>query len=304
MNNMRAVSVRPLDDGVKGFVFVVIAGVLWALVSPASRVLGGMGVDMVTVVTLRQAVAALVLGLWLFAFRRDSLKIDLKTAGAMALFALTGPLAANLGFMMSLRTLSVPVGMVIHYTFPLLTALGALWITKERPSLGEWLGGTMIIAGLSVAAGGTGSISTAGVMWGGISAIAMAVQSLFGRKVSSGRSMTPVVLLFYSNALGVLWLLGGRWLFMGAPISPIPMEGILWASFLGLAASCLAYGLYFEGMKYVTASSASLGVTVEIVAATSMAAAMLGEFPSVREVVGCAMVMGAVVLAAFSRKGR
>ncbi|MDD4837159.1 MAG: DMT family transporter, partial [Dethiosulfovibrio sp.] len=208
------------------------------------------------------------------------------------------------GFMMSLRTLSVPVGMVIHYTFPLLTALGALWITKERPSLGEWLGGGMIIAGLSVAAGGTGSISTAGVMWGGISAIAMAVQSLFGRKVSSGRSMTPVVLLFYSNALGVLWLLGGRWLFMGSPISQIPMEGILWASFLGLAASCLAYGLYFEGMKYVTASSASLGVTVEIVAATSMAAAMLGEFPSVREVVGCAMVMGAVVLAAFSRKGR
>ena len=301
---MRAVSVRPLDDGAKGFVFVVVAGVLWALVSPASRVLGGMGVDMVTVVTLRQAVAALVLGLWLFAFRRDSLKIDLKTAGAMALFALTGPLAANLGFMMSLRTLSVPVGMVIHYTFPLLTALGALWITKERPSLGEWLGGGMIIAGLSVAAGGTGSISTAGVMWGGISAIAMAVQSLFGRKVSSGRSMTPVVLLFYSNALGVLWLLGGRWLFMGSPISQIPMEGILWASFLGLAASCLAYGLYFEGMKYVTASSASLGVTVEIVAATSMAAAMLGEFPSVREVVGCAMVMGAVVLAAFSRKGR
>lgn len=296
--------VLPSDDGAKGFLFVVIAGVLWALVSPAARMLGQMGADMVTVVILRQSVAALVLGIWLFVYRRDSFRLDRRTFVTMALFALTGPLAANLGYMMSLRTLTVPVGMAIHYTFPLLTSIGALLVIKEIPRKGEWFGGAMIVVGLTVAAGRSGGIPLVGALWGGASAVAMAIQSLFGRKVSSSRSMTPVVLLFYSNFLGVLWMMGGRWIFMGAPFVSLPMVGVLLASFLALAASCLAYGLFFEGMKYVTASTASLGVTVEILAATSMAAIFLGEYPSVREIIGCAMVMGAVLIAAFSKRAK
>ncbi len=303
---MRAVSVRSMDEGAKGFLLVVMAGFLWALVSPASRILGMAGADMVTVVAVRQAVAALVIGGWLFFFRRGSLNIGSRGLYAMALFALAGPLAANLGFMFSLTMLSVPVGLVVHYTFPLMTSIGALLVLKERPGLFEWIGGGLIVFGLFVSAGPvTAGLSVRGISWGLLSALGMAVQSLFGRRVSMGGKVSPMALLFYSNALGLIWLSCGRWFLLGAPFSSLTAEALAWAIFLGIVASCLAYGLYFEGMKFVTASTASLGVTVEIVGATVLAGTMIGEFPSLREALGCSLVIGAVLLAALgSRRSR
>lgn len=300
---MPIVSVNSRKKGAAGFSLVLAAGLLWALISPISKLLVKDNADFATVTLLRQAVPAAAFGVWLFAFRRDSLKITWKDLGVLTVFTLFGTMPVYFGFMIALATLSVPMGLVIHYTFPLMTALGSALFLKERPGKLEWFGGGLTVLGLLVSSGfDLSRLSLSGVLWDLSSAVGMAVQSLFGRKICKGSRLSPKALLFYSNAIGFVLTFIGRWIFMGAPYEIMSPRSLGLGLFLGVVASTFAYWLFFESMRYITASAATLGVTVEIAAAVVLTGVLAKEFPSAKEVLGCSLVIGAVTLGAFGSR--
>ena len=300
---MQVVLMR-MDKRFLGINLVILAGILWGSVSPISRVLGRLNADMVSITIIRQVIVVLFFGLWLAINRPEELFISRKKCLPMCIYSLAGPVMTNLFFVLSLVKLTVPVALVIHYTFPFITSIGSFVVTGERPCRSEWIAGVFISLGVFVIADPSSGLDLPfwGVVWGALGAIGMAIQSLLGRRVLGGGSMSSISFLFHTNLMGSLWLLGGRWLFMGAPFAHLSTTMILYGVFMGIVGGCFAYGIYFEGLRYISAPMASLGATVEMVSAMFLAALMIGEIPSFRELLGASIVFGAILLAALGNR--
>lgn len=81
---------------------------------------------------------------------------------------------------------------------------------------------------------------------------------------------------------------------------PVTVAALL--AYLGLVPSALAYGLFFAGLRTVTATTASVVALVEPVAAAAIAVLFLGERLTVWALTGGAVLLAAVVALAVTER--
>ncbi len=189
-----------------GVLAALVTGVSWGVVSPLGRILALRGVDMTTVVLGRTILTALVLLLWLLLKNPRSLRISFHEGLVLLAYSLLViPLTAT-GFMYSLKYLTVPAALIIHYTFPLATLLGGLWITKERPTIFQYIAAFLVIAGVWIGVFASGasnaSFSLLGVFWGTVAVIGLSGQFLMGRALLSRDRFSSSSMIFYGHLFG------------------------------------------------------------------------------------------------------
>ena len=153
-----------------GVAMTLIAAVCWGIMSPIAKVLTGAGISLMSVMAFRALFVVLVAGPYLYCvkgpqiFRPDSTMLSFYLLSGLLSVVFSGG-----GFLMSLKYLSVAEALIIHYTFPLVTLLGTLWITRERPTTLQVISGFLIIAGVYLGmVGGEktfSGISVPGLMW-------------------------------------------------------------------------------------------------------------------------------------------
>ena len=84
------------------------------------------------------------------------------------------------------------------------------------------------------------------------------------------------------------------------------LSGILDASvpllYAGILSCGVAYTLQIIGQKYTEATVASLILCMESVFGVLCAAIILGERLTVREIIGCVIMFGAIILSQFSER--
>lgn len=203
---------------------------------------------------------------------------------------------------MSLKYLSVPEALVLHYTFPIVTLLGSLWITHEKPSFLQVISGFLIIAGVYLGmVGGEknfNGISVPGLLWGVLAIAGISGQALVVRRVCKNQESDQFVLLFFAHLIGGAVIVAGKSLIVGwADLAnfTVSLFGLMvLQSFCG---SLLAYGFFYTALKYVPAATVSLLCTLEIVVAVGLTALLLGQLPSVHEIAGCTVIIIAIVCA-------
>ena len=225
--------------------------------------------------------------------------------GMLCFYLLSGILSVVFsggGFLMSLKYLSVAEALILHYTFPLVTLLGSLYITHEKPTFLQVVSGFLIIAGVYLGmVGGEktfSGLSVPGLMWGGLAIIGISGQALVARRVCKGQETDQLVLLFFAHLLGGIVLAVGKSTIVG-------WEDILnFTSFLfglmvfqAFCGSLLAYGLFYTALKYLPAATVSLLCTLEIVVAVGLTSLMLKQPPSMQEITGCTVIIIAIVCA-------
>src|SRR5262249_29207014 len=104
----------------------------------------------------------------------------------------------------------------------------------------------------------------------------------------------PVAVTFWQVVIGLVFM--GRCLpvFEGAlhlwPVSPKPLLGLLFA---GLVGSGFAYFLWFDIVRRLPAMTASLGVLSVPVVGVLLSVLLLGERPTVSDMVGFALIFAA-----------
>ncbi|MDD4365394.1 MAG: DMT family transporter [Synergistales bacterium] len=287
----------------QGLGFVVFAGLLWAVLAPAGKMLIQSGVEAPTIAFFRVAVVLALAGPFLLIHRREALKVTPSQIGFLVLYGGFGMAASYVGYLMSLRWLSVPFALLLHYTFPLMTLLGAALITGERPLRHQIAAAALILSGVAFPMFASdallsGCFSPPGLLWGLLAALAMALQSLYGRLAGKGGGMvSTTTLFFYAH------LFAGLWLGLGKSIGPgwsdlALISGRQWLliAALGVFGSLLPYAVFYLALRYVDASTASLAATVEIVGGVAMTAFLLGQIPQWAEVAGCALIIGGLLL--------
>lgn len=287
-----------------GYLEVLCAAVLWASSGPFSVTLVEMGATPESLALLRPLLGALALVAFT-AFRRNGSTEKRPPLSAGTILMLLGAGGVGVGlfqlaFQFSTAAVGVPTTVGLLYLAP------AIVVALAGPVVGEWPKPiTVALALLSVGGvwlmvRGAGTASDSGsVTWGVICGATFAGYTLFGRLTAPRYGALAVIL--YSTLGGSLVLLGA-WGIGVIDVALPPRDS--WPLLLVFAVTTMSVAalLYFDGLKRVEASRASIIATAEPVVASVLAAVLLGQTMNPVGWVGLVLVVGGVA-GAYGLKG-
>ncbi len=292
----------------RGIIYCLLAAFSWAVMGPIAKVLSAAGINLISVMAFRGLFVAVVMGPLMLYVRGKTFFCPAKKD--LIFYINSGILSVVLaggGFLMSLAYLSVAEALILHYTFPLVTMLGSLYITHEKPSRIQVIAGFMIIGGVYAGmVGGEKSLagmSLPGVIWGVIAVIGISGQAILARLASKTCEVDTMATLFYGHFIGGIMLVVLKSIFLGWSdlLNFTPMYFLIMA-LQAFSGSLLAYGLFYSALKLIPASTVSLLCSLEMVLGVLLTAVTLGVIPSIQEVFGCGIIILAIVLVTLPGK--
>ncbi len=285
---------------VSGFAILLLIALMMGANHVAARLAFNHGVDVVTAVTVRSGVTALVVLLilwqqrvaWAFSARH---KRHLPLIGALIA-------VQSVCLYASVAQLTVALALLVFNTYPISTALWARLLYRHRPERFVVLAMPVMLLGLALALDVLGAAS-------GLGAAAHWVQIGLGVAFAVGASATfglAMVLTQYEagdldgrvrtfTTLGqvALWASLAAW---GSGGWHWPVDGLGW---LGLSLLTLLYGTAFTIMFTVLPKMGVVGnspiMNVEPVCALLLAWVFLGQAIAPMQLVGAAIVVGTVM---------
>ena len=296
-----------LPNWARGSLLVLFGAFLWGTLVVFTK--GASHLEPMSVATLRAGMAALGCFLWFGLKAPAVLKVRLRTLALLAVYG--GVTAAFLygGFTVALRYLSVATAEVIFFTFPLFTTLAGIFVLRERPAASQILACFLIIVGVFSMTALTGrdaaqaAFPLPGIAAAVISLVGMTLQSLVGRKNARKNWLPTETLFSYAQLFGFLWLALYKSLTSGwGDIAAIAPGSWLLLCYMGFVSTLMGYGAYNLGLRYIEAATASMLASFEMVTAVALAALFLGTPPTAGEIVGCIVILAALVLGTRSAK--
>lgn len=193
---------------------------------------------------------------------------------------------------------------VISATVPLIVALGAWLLFRERLTWQQGVGVAVSITMVVVLAMTGTSQASAPMPWLGnlleLGAMVAAAGSMLTIKQLSSR-YHPWFLTGLQAASGAVFFTvmaaaTGGWPSLGGLSVPVMLE----LAYLGVFPGLLAFGLYNSALKMMPATSAALAINLIPVVAVLTGWLLLGESLTVVQLLACALIIAAVVFAEVS----
>lgn len=252
-----------------------------------------------TILTLGRSIfSSLSLGIYLLV-RRQSIR--LHTAADYRWLIGAGILLAVhwTSFMQSIQTSTVAVGTLTLATFPLIVTVLEPLLFHERSRASDFVCALVMLAGVGfiVPEFSLESDMTRGVLWGLLSAVTYALLGLANRRFTS--TYPAAVVSFYEQTTAAVVLL--PFLFILRPALTLPDVGLLMV--MGVVFTALAHTLFISGLGAVSVRTAGIITGLESVYGVLAAWLLLGEIPGVRELVGGAIILGAVLYSTLKTAG-
>ena len=268
------------------------AATLWGLLGPFAKLAFSQGMLPMEVAFWRAALAWICFGTHAALIRE--VRMDKADVPAMLAFALTGVTCFYGSYQVAVKQGGAALAAVLLYTAP-------AWVTVlARFFFGEAVTRVKVIAlaltlmgvcGVSLGAGKSGlsqAITPTAIGAGLTAGFCYSMYYLFGKRFSS-RYSSPNLFL-YMLPVGALTLL--------PLVDFVHKTPVAWAALACIALFCTygAYFCYYNGLKYLEASRASITATLEPVVAALMAFVWWGETFSLVGYIGAALILSAVLL--------
>jgi drug/metabolite transporter (DMT)-like permease len=274
----------------RGYFLIITALAIWSTWGLVVRWLD----KPVAVIVFYNALFALCFqGMALLAARkREGLYID-RDLGAILLLGVCG-LCNILSFFYALKVTTVASALLTHYTAPVLVAILAPLMLKDRMGRSTLLALAISAAGLVLiflrGLGISGGAGLVGALSGTFSGLAYAFVIIFSRGISGRHN--PVKVMFLQGfvpvlAIGVYLMAGGS----GAGGMGLTLRQGLVLALVGLVHSTLANVLYLYGIREVTAQEAGVLGYLEPVLGITLAFLFLGETPHLLAILGGALIV-------------
>ena len=285
---------------VSGFVILLLIALMMGANHVAARLAFNHGVDVVTAVTVRSGVTALVVLLilwqqrvaWAFSARH---KRHLPLIGALIA-------VQSVCLYASVAQLPVALALLVFNTYPISTALWARLLYRHRPERFVVLAMPVMLLGLALALDVLGAASGLGAAahWAQIGlgvAFAVGASATFGLAMVltqyEAGDLDGRVRTFTTLGQVALWASLAAW---GSGGWHWPVDGLGW---LGLSLLTLLYGTAFTIMFTVLPKMGVVGnspiMNVEPVCALLLAWVFLGQAIAPMQLVGAAIVVGTVM---------
>ena len=290
------VGAGPNPSLASGLILAAVAASSFGIVITLTRLAYNGGASAGAAMEIRYLVAVAVMSTILLALGRG-LRPPRALYGALFRVAL-GNLGVTLGYMTSILFIPVSFATVVFYTYPLMVIAAASIIRGQRLGWGQFGAFGLAFAGLVLALGPSLEVlDWRGVALALLAAVSAATVFMVSPKVVRAYHALGVTL--YSNLIGAcivplfLPILGGL---------VLPETGAGW---LGLGGLCVFYVgailSMFAALRAAGAGPTSLIFNLEPLVAIVAAAILLGERLMPVQMVGVALVIGALMLASLAR---
>ncbi|MEA2024967.1 MAG: EamA family transporter [Actinomycetota bacterium] len=272
-----------------GIAFALLAALFWG-------VSGAIAADAFTHVSPTRVaeVRAIVTSLFFipFAYFRGAL----APRGGLLGFALLGANLAlvNVTFYWAIDRLGVGPGATIQFLAPIFVLLWMVVAQRRRVSPVVWAAAVVAVAGVFFITeawtleGG----DWIGVAWGLISAVAFASYLIFGEYL--GRSHPAITIVTWGFVFAsIIWIfVQPLWTF------PTDLSAKVWVELLwvGIIGTALPFLFGFSALRRAASGIVGVISTTEPVFAATAAWVLLGQYLSVIQMVGGAMVLGAAAV--------
>ena len=273
---------------------------VWGGTFTSARLLGG-ELDPVNSAFLRFLLSSAMLLALLFYKEGRFPALSLKQFFYVLGMGLTGIALYNLFFFYGLSRTEASRGSLITSINPLLTALGAAIIFKERFTLIRIIGFLLCVAGaiLIISKGDLSSLLNTGVDRGDLAflgcATSWAVYTLLGRFV--GSKITSLTTITYASTLGtlILFIATFNHNLLNA-INTLSLSSGLNLLFLSLLATVIGFVWFQDGIKHLGAAKAAVFIYFMPVSAVFWAWVILDERLTLILLVGAVMIISGVYL--------
>ena len=182
---------------------------------------------------------------------------------------------------------------ILTYTMPIWAALLAYPVLGERFDRSRTISLLLAIVGLSVLAYPLiGSSDLAGLMLALAAAVSWAAGTVYLKWARIDAD--PMAIAAWQLFVGLLATAAGLLIFEGAPhLWPVHPRALLALAFSAVVGSAFAYVLWFEIVRRLPATSASLGVLSVPVVGIVASVLILGERPTIADLVGSGFILAA-----------
>lgn len=288
----------------RAFLYIMIGASLWGTIGFYVKNLYAFGFSPMEVVTLRVAVTAIILFIFIIVVSPESLK--LQHATDLKYFIGTGILSIiffNFSLFKTINLASIPVATALLYTAPAFVILLSLILFKEPLSSNKFFSLLLTLLGTALVVGliplKLDNIPFITIFFGLCSGFGYALYSIFSKfALKKYNSLTITAFTFFVATIALL------------PFFPfqeklpllLNMKVLLLVIGLGLLPTTLAYLIYTVGLNQTEASKAAIISTIEPVVATLVGILIFSESFSVVQAAGMASIILAVILTQLKHK--
>jgi drug/metabolite transporter (DMT)-like permease len=253
------------------------------------------GVTVATLLSVRFAIAAAVLGALLALRPASRARLARRTLlVALGLGAVGYATQAGL-FFGALQRMDVSLLSLLLYTYPAMVTLAAVALGRERPGPRTWLALGAASAGVALvlAGAGAGSFDALGAAMGLGAALAYTAYIVVADAEVGGVPPVPLTALVLAGA-AVTCTAGGA--ATGGLDLGFAAGGWLWLALMALVSTVAAAMAFFAGLRRVGPSAAAILSTFEPPVTVGLAALAFGERLAPAQLAGGALVLSAIVL--------
>ena len=279
-------------------------GLFWALLSPLflgtipilAKLAYATGADILTVVAFRTIIAALMLWVAVFIFKRDLIRTS-SPATYSSLFAGIINGIGSLFFYASLTRIDASLGQLINITYLIYVTVllriaghNISWLTIFRTGLA-------IVSIYILTAGGIGSPDWIGVGMMVFAALTFAIQLVLSQRILLD-APAPVVALYIMTGMALVVAL--VWLIFPTNLRIITTESWRAIILMGIATGFSRLTL-FLGVKRLGSIQAALLNMLEVIVSIFLAIILLGETLTLTQLAGAIILIISIFLVKYER---
>ncbi len=249
-------------------------------------------------VALGRVVCSSALLLVIALVKKDRLRLDSKKD--VFLIILTGAVMAAhwTTFFQSIQVSTVAIGTITFSTFPLFLTFLEPVVFHEKIRRQSMISAVILFIGvlITIPEFSMANHTTIGIIWGMICSLTYAVLTLANRYFSARYAARTICLYEQGSAaivlLPALFLIDTTW----------RAQDFAGVAFVGFVCTAFAHSLYVTAQKSVKAQTAGIVSGMETVYGIVYALLFLGEIPSIRELVGGAIILSVAMYSSLKAK--
>lgn len=292
--------VSPAPSASTLYTKLVLVAAFWGGMYIAGRIVAQQ-LPHFTTAALRFIVASIILVALAYSREGGLPKLDRRRFGAMLTLAFTGVFLFNVCFFASLERIPAGRGSLIMSLNPIVTAIGAWFVFRERLRGVRALGVALALFGTAIViARGDLTTIAAGALSAGDwlmfgSVLCWASYTLIGRVVLKG--MSPLGATTWAALLGTAMLaIGALFEQPWSALAALPASGWWAIAYLGSLGTVFAFLWYYQGVQRLGVSRAATFINLVPVFGVVFAAVILGEPILASMVAGGAIAITGVAL--------
>jgi drug/metabolite transporter, DME family len=285
---------------------IVLAAVCFATLGPLTRFAEEADVTSLALVTWRAGLGATVMAgfitaRWASGIARPVALRDVPVRDRrFMLAAAAANTALNLSVFIAFTRISIALALLVFYLYPALVAVVSVAWFGERLDRVRWLCLAVSLAGLVLVLTGAGDIGDVDLLGVGLAFFGGLAQVFFVLAARHGFAHVPgpqAAALTMGGACALYLVVSALFGELGSLAAPVASPSALWpvlvAGVIGAGVPTVAY---ITGIRMLGPSRAAILATLEPVVGVGLAVWLLGEVPTLLQVVGGILILAAAVL--------